>query len=388
VLGGALAVGVAASQGQPPGQTEGGTQPATVLTAPPTAITITPDAIDCTEFTSPRTCRTTIVVRGGPSTPQRAVTFGTVLARGDGDDIAVTVTIECSSGCSGSTVHLDTLPAVAVRLTLELPEGWRSVLSPQVASGFLGVDTENHRFESAPKRLRVLAPSPSYWQWMVILVPGVLALIVVTNVATRLKAKDITPDHRMGSPSWKASESWSSNLTVGAGLVTGVLALTVITDLTVFMTTPSYAVLSMLLAAFVLLAPIVYGISRRRVAAKATLAPAVTDKNILIPQAPSADEFEGTVRVFLVAGALTLWASGGQLVTFALLMVELWRFRAISGPLATVVAALSLFVLAGLLHHGFTSMLEAGGRAKVEGEDVAGREGVMEPKPAPPWNLL
>jgi hypothetical protein len=163
----------------------------------------------------------------------------------------------------------------------------------------------------------------------------------------------------------------------------------------VFMTKSSYAVLSMLLAAFVLLAPLVYGISRRRVAPQDAAPPVVTPNNILVPQAAAAEPFEGTVRVFLFAGALTLWASGGQLVTFALLTVELWRFGALSAPLAAVVAALSLFVLAGLLQQGLMSMLEVGLEAKVEGAQVKvtqTRAGVSEevevPERAPTWKLL
>jgi hypothetical protein len=63
----------------------------------------------------------------------------------------------------------------------------------------------------------VLAPSPSYWQWVVVLAPGTLALLVAAIVAVRLRrsTSTITLHHRMGSPSWHANESWSSNLTVG-----------------------------------------------------------------------------------------------------------------------------------------------------------------------------
>jgi hypothetical protein len=386
LVGGALALGLSAAQ--VPGQGEGATTPSAVMTAP-TAITVTPDAIDCIEFTSPQTCRTTVFVRGGTTTPRRDVRLGAILARGDGEDIEVKVMTECLAGCSGNVIHIDHEPGQAVRVTLELPQGWRNVLWPHVASGFIGVVNDAQRFEAAPKRLRVLAPSPSYWQWLVVLVPGCLALVEVAAVARRLRAKDITLDHRMGSPSWKASESWSSNLTVGGALVNGVLSLALVSELTVFMTKASYTVLTMLLAAFALLAPLAYGISRRRVVGKEPAASVVTAQNILVPQPDAVDEFEGTVRVFLLAGALTLWASGGQLVTFALLIVEVWRFGALSGPLATIVVALSFFVLAGLLQHGFTSMLEFGLQAKAEREETRpNREGIVVRRQAPTWKLL
>src|SRR5688572_1830229 len=143
VVGGALALGLSAAQTPAQGQGEGATPPAAVLAAP-TAITVTPDAIDCTEFTSLRTCRTTVFVRGGAATPPRDVRLGAILARGDGEDIAVKVTTECLAGCSGNLVHIDQDPGQAVRVTLELPQGWRNVLTPHVASGFLGVVNDSH----------------------------------------------------------------------------------------------------------------------------------------------------------------------------------------------------------------------------------------------------
>ena len=315
-----------------------------------------------------------------------------MLTTADGDAVALTLVAECSTKCSDNTVRLESEPANSVRVTLKLPPDWRRISSPQVGSGFLGImsDKNPNRFEGTPKRLRVLAPSPSFWQWAVILGPGVIAFLTASTVITRLKAARIGLDYRMGAPSWKASESWSSNLTVGAGLVNGVLALAVVSDFTVFMTKPSYGVLSMLLGAFVLLAPIVYGISRRAVdVVKTDPAPVVTQKNILVPQAQGKDEFEGAVGVFLVAGALTLWASGGQLVTFALLVLELWRFGVLGAPLAAIVAMLVLAVFAALLGHGATSMYEAAVRAKPPLKATAGkREGRKTTERAPGWALL
>ncbi len=390
VLGGALALGLSAGQDAAQRQGEAATTTSSTPTLPATSgYVITPDVVDCTEFTSPRHCRTTIFIRPGPSAPKRDVKLQAVLVRGDGDDFVAELSTECAKGCSTNSVHIEVEPAAAVRVTLELPANWRDVWSPQVATGFLGIVSDNNRFDGTPKRLRVLAPSPSYWQWAVILVPGALAVAIAAVVAARLRHDNVTLDHRMGAPSWRASESWSSNLTVGAGLVNGVLALAVVSELTAFMTKASYAVLSMLLGAFVLLAPIVYGVARHRVEVKDAAPPVVTAKNILVPKAPGGNEFEGSVRVFLIAGVLTLWASGGQLIMFALLMVELWRFGALSGPLATIVALLVLAVFTGLLKHGATSMLEAAAQAKLAGEETQdGREGVRRAKRAPGWNLL
>jgi len=382
-LGGALALGLAV--GQDAGQRQGdAANPASNATLSPSSVTITPDVVDCTAFASPHECRATIVLRPSAAATVKSVKLSATVMDGDGAAVAVGVSTKCVT-CAGDTVQIDSTPATVVRVVFTMPGDWRGFPKPRVGSGFVGVLTETGRFDGTPKRLRVLSPSPSYWQWVVVLVPLGLALIVAALVALLLKRDNLTLGAAMGSPSWKASESWSSNLTVGAGLANGVLALAVVSDFTVFMTKPSYAVLSMLLGSFVLLAPIVYGVARRRVSGPA---PAVLNPpNPLVPEAATVN-FEGPVWAFLLAGVLTLWASGGQLMTFALLIVELWRFSALSGPLAAIVAALVLLVVTGLLWQGATSMYAAASQAKPKvATDGAKREDVA-PAVAPEWTLL
>lgn len=385
LLGGSLALGLPAAQENVPRAVD--TPAETALSAASNAHVITPDTIDCTTFVSSNQCRTTIVIRASASAPDRDLTLKAVLASAGGNPVDVSVVTTCEDDCSKDVVKTGSKPARVVRVTLTLPPDWRRPWAPQVGSGLLGIasDKNANRFEGTPKRLRVLAPSPSYWQWLVILVPGVLAFAATVKVVGQLSPA-ISLDDRMGAPSWRASESWSSNVTVGAGLVNGVLALTVVSDFTVFMTKPSYAVVSMLLGAFVVLAPIVYGLSRRAVSSSEDQTDPVTPKNILIPVTTT---FEGNVRTFLIAGALTLWASGGQLATFALLIGELWRFGVMSAPLAAIVELLVLAVFVALLKYGARTMLEAARHAKSAATPAQGaRDGLRDEPGAPAWTLL
>jgi hypothetical protein len=383
LLSGAL--GFSASTGQDPPttapaqgtQAEGGTG----QRAPTASLTITPDAVDCSTFTTSSKCTGTIVIRPAQGTSGRSFRLAALLTSLEGKPVGITLEAECAT-CRGDTIALGDDPAFAVQFTITLPDDWRGGLRPQVGTGVIGLVSDKKVFEGTPRRLRVLAASPSGWQSLVVLVPGVLALLVALVVAARLAGRKVGLSHRMGSPSWKASESWSSNLTVGAGLVNSVLALTVITDLTVYMAKPAYAVVGMLFTAFVLLAPLVYGISRRKVEVTATTPPV----------APEA--FEGSVLVFLAAGTLTLWASGGQLMTFALLMAELWRAGAVDASTAVVIVALVLGVLVALFSYGGSSMLEMASKAKGKPEmstataTEPSRERRTQGESAPAWSLL
>ena len=390
VLAGALALGVSVAQDPPATPPVDPSAETAAQKPPPATYAITPDVIDCTTFISQDKCRTGIVIRPGPKTPDGTLTIRAVLTNPDGQSFNVPVQAECRSGCAGANVTFGAEPAVPVLVTFELPKDWQQWWHPQVASGFLGVVSSSGRFDGTPKRLRILAASPSLWQLALILVPGVIALLITLVVVILLRRVKISLTHRMGAPSWRASESWSSNLTVGAGLANGVLALAVVSDFTVFMTKPSYAVVSVLLGALVLLAPIVYGISRRAVTIEPDpAASALSSRGVPLPKPVPKEEFEGVVRVFLIAGLLTLWASGGQLLTFALLMAELWRFGALSPVVAAIIAVLVLIVFLALLKYGGVSMYEAASKAKSPVPVAKGVRARLQPRErALDWSLL
>jgi hypothetical protein len=356
---------------------------------------ITPDTIDCTTFINENTCQASLVIRVPQNAETRALSLAATLTTPSGNAVEPkTIAIIRPDGSTVTTLDLSGKSAEAIKVQLTLPSGWRQSWPPSVASGVLGI-LSNDRYEGTPKRLRVLAPSGSVWQTRAILGPAALALLVAIGVAVYLQRAKVGLLDRMGAPNWRASESWSSNLTIGAGLTNGVLTLAVISDLTVFMTKPAYGVVTMLLSALVTLAPIVYGLFRKaRTAERAE--PNVQNRLALLQ--PAKEQSDGYVVVFLAAGALTLWASGGQLLTFALLIGELWSVAALTTPVAVVIVGLVLVVFVALFVYGGKSMATVPVKAQeaLEAQEELnahaaqkGREGVVTtPARAPAWSLL
>jgi hypothetical protein len=358
---------------------------------PAATYVITPDTIDCTTFISENTCQASLVIRVPQNGEARVVSLGATLTTPSGNAAEATVAIIGSDGRTTNTVDLSGKSAAVVKVQLTFPKGWRRDWPPSVASGVLGILSDNNRYEGTPKRLRVLAPSGSRWQTTVVLLPAALSLLVALAAAVYLRRNGIGLLDRMGAPNWRASESWSSNLTVGAGLANGVLALAVISDLTVFMTKPAYGVVTMLLSALVILAPIVYGLFRRaRTAQESTVEPTVATRLQLL-QPAAKEQFDGYVVMFLAAAALTLWASGGQLLTFALLIGELWSAAALNTPVAVVIVGLVLMVFVALFVYGGKSMAAAPVKTQAmlnAQTRQSGREGVIAPARVPEWSLL
>ena len=297
--------------------------------------------------------------------------------------------VECATGCTGQTVKFNGKPATAVKVILTLPECWRHGLTPRVATGLIGLATSAKpgEFDGTPKRLRVLAPAPSNWQSFALLASGSLAFVVglLAAIASSPRLRQ-----RMGAPSWSAADSWGTNLTVGAGLVNGVLAIAVLTDTTAYMTKSSYTALSMVLASLVLLAPIVYGLFRREVEVTEEASESADPSAPVSLLAATTKEFEGYVIVFIVAGILTLWASLGQLMTFALLIGELRIADVIGTRVAVVVVILLAVVAVGLPIYGFMAMVEAAKAATGASatKSTAGRERRNRTAHAPRWSLL
>lgn len=440
LLGGAAAFGIGASQSsslsipleqhaaQAPAAAPGAVTPLNGL-LPVLAPAITQETIDCTVFNSARECQVGMILQApsssppSPPSPPAASTprvkptrtprarapaangvaaippaekppstdrdLHAVLVGSRGDPVPVDLKVECATGCTGQTVKFNGKPATAVRVILTLPECWQHGLTPRVATGLIGVATDAKlgQFEGTPKRLRVLAAAPSRWQSSVILVSGSLALAVGLFAAI---ASSPRLRKRMGAPSWSGADSWGTNLTVGTGLVNGLLAIAVLTDTTAYMTKSSYTALSMVLASLVLLAPIVYGLFRREVDITEEASESADPSAPGSLLAATTKEFEGYVIVFIVAGFLTLWASLGQLMTFALLIGELRIADVIGTGVAVVVVTLAAVVAVGLLIYGFVAMVEAAkaatGASTTKG--AAGRESRDRTARAPRWALL
>jgi hypothetical protein len=398
LLGGAAAFGMGALQSQSPSiPLEQHAAQAAAATGAPTQLNVLPPAsaaaiaqetIDCTVFNSARECHVAMILRAPGNSPSTDRDLHAVLIDTRGDPVPVDLKVECATGCTGQTVKFNGRPATALKVIVTLPGCWRDGFTPRVATGLIGVATKAKpgEFEGTPKRLRILAPAPSRWQSLVIFGSGSVALGLSLVVAI---ASSSRLGQRMGAPSWSGADSWGTNLSVGGGLVNGALAIAVLTDTTGYMTKSSYAALSMVLASLVLLAPVVYGLFRREVDVleRASESPDPGAPGLLIA---TAKEFEGYVIVFIVAGFLTIWASLGQLMTFALVIGELRIADVIGGGVAAVVIILVAVVALGLVFYGFVAMVETAKAAKGASttENASGRESRERNARAPHWSLL
>jgi cytochrome b len=138
--------------------------------------------------------------------------------------------------------------------------------------------------------------------------------------------------HRMGSPTWNLEQSWASSMTIGAGLLSTLVTLIAFPACWHWMDKSSYLRLQGLFTAIIALAPLIYGLVHENVQAK--------------KDGQAADDPQGYVVMFLIAGALVMWGALGQLATLGAMIAEfLWS--ATLDPLTG--ALLELLVLALLI---------------------------------------
>jgi hypothetical protein len=340
-------------------------------------LAVAPEVIDC-HADAGNTCVGTLTIR--PTTAQaRNQTFRllAIIATPDGTPVDLRGASLVCETCAGDAITIPGKPAVIARFTLELPDHWRDRWRPRVGEGVIGLVPAGNPvlFDGASKRVRVLPSAPSEWQTFVLGGSGLLALFVAVTLVVRLRSNSLRLGDRLGAPAWNSAESWAANLTVGAGLLSSVIGLAAIGDFTVFMTKPSYSAVNVLCGSLLLLAPLIYGLSRRRSAGGA---------------------MEGSVGTVMIAGSLVLWAATGQLLTFSLLILEVWRASALDRMVAAAIVVLSVLLIIGLLVHGHVALFEAVMSARpVKGTDAAGtpaaRVRAQRAKAAgtaaPPWTL-
>jgi hypothetical protein len=257
----------------------------------------------------------------------------------------------------------------AVRLELTAKARWRDLLP---ANGILTVTTASGGVEYL-RPIRMAMGDRSALEPFAIGATASLTFLGTLATGIVLYIKKIKPSHRMGSPSWRASDSWASNVTVGAGLISGLMTL-VLSDQTVYMSPTTYRVLTALLSAILALSPVVYGLFRTRTDAS-TQDVGVADRFSLLQ--PDTNQFEGFVFFFLAAGWLTLWANTGQLVVFSLLIYELAHMKIITVFTQSLVVVASSFIGLGLLAYGFTSLYRTA-------KTVSSTAGPAPVAPAPP----
>lgn len=177
------------------------------------------------------------------------------------------------------------------------------------ASGFVVVGATVQNCTDGAKQLTqsfVIPSSASATDscWIVLLTA---AAALVAFVIAVLKFRSDLPQS-MGPSEWSFSASAATNLTVAGTLLTGVLVSSAVPDSPHYLTKQGYFVLSLLFSIVVSLAPILYNFCCR---------PTGPD-----PTSPQSLQFTGSVWLFLLSGALTVWGVFGQVTTMSLMFQE------------------------------------------------------------------
>jgi hypothetical protein len=137
----------------------------------------------------------------------------------------------------------------------------------------------------------------------------------------------------VGGPQWNFATSFATNFTIGTGLLTPLLGANMMTQALHYMTKFQYALLSILFAALLVLAPGIFWFFS-------------IPQEITAPTGQTSTVSVGSVGLFLATAALMICAVLGQLMTVGLAIAEI-RFRGYIGG-APMVVMLCLLLVAGI----------------------------------------
>jgi hypothetical protein len=145
----------------------------------------------------------------------------------------------------------------------------------------------------------------------------------------------------MGPSEWSFSASAATNFTIAGALLTSVLASSAVPDYPRYLTKPGYLALSLLFGVAVGLAPALYNFCCK---------PTGPD-----PANPQSVEFEGSVGLFLLSVALTLWGVFGQLATMSVMFQEFVARKIISPQSVWVEWAIAVGVAVSIVVYSYRS---------------------------------
>jgi hypothetical protein len=181
---------------------------------------------------------------------------------------------------------------------------------------------------------------------------------------------------RMGTPAWSFTESWSSTLTIGGAVLTSLLGFTTLPEQGHHFDKKSYALLSLLLAAVIALAPGVYNLFRKPI------------------QSTSPVKYQGIVLMFLLAGLLTMTASLAQLSLVRFLVLDTARAGLMSTGLAGAFGNLCRALQGALWVYAAVSVVQTvlsqvpGGDRPAEGQARPRFDRMAAPRELPEWHVL
>jgi hypothetical protein len=137
---------------------------------------------------------------------------------------------------------------------------------------------------------------------------GIAGLTVIWRYRSKGGLKVLL--HRMGSPSWSFTDSWSSTITIAGAIVISLLNFAGLPDQGHTLSKKTYGLISLLLAALIGLAPGMYSLFRKPVQAKDAASALVV-------------QYQGIVLLFLVAAMFTMTGVVAQLGLLGVLFEDL-----------------------------------------------------------------
>lgn len=149
-----------------------------------------------------------------------------------------------------------------------------------------------------------------YSLWACVLISAFVA--IATWVAARIKLGGVSLFYKLGSPAWDFTKSWTSTTTLAGAIISTALTLSALPELTKYASKSGYAALAMLISLAVVVAPFVFVAFRNGEIAKD---PATGNDTVI---------YKGCLWLFLVSGAITLFAGLAQVVLLFLLLDEIF----------------------------------------------------------------
>lgn len=139
---------------------------------------------------------------------------------------------------------------------------------------------------------------------------GLVGLVTGICVWLRIKGKDskpVGPFYKVGTPTWELDKSWISNTTVVSSVIATAMALGALPELTTYASKAGYATLAFVTALAVIIAPFLFTAFR--------VGEVKEDGSV---------DYGTCLWLFLLSGAITLFAGMAQVVLLFLLFDEIF----------------------------------------------------------------
>ena len=182
--------------------------------------------------------------------------------------------------------------------------------------------------------------------------------------------------HRMGSPTWSFTSSWSSTITIGAAVVTSFVGFVGLPEYGHTLSKSGYAIGSLIAAGLVGLAPGVYNLFRKPVKGGTT---------------PETVQYQGLVIMFLVAAIFTITGALAQLELLRLMMGDLAMAGLLSAPTGGALGWLWRGVQGATIVYAAFSLMQAVKSQKGDSKNEKVFKDALKPAPPQPlehWTLL